>query len=161
MIKTFQRLKYYLNRWLLFFEVKCAGFEVIYMYPGFRGIRWTKEELEDQLIYFKYYPRHKEHIVASAIMDLKGDVWAAMRPGRHHTCIGYMFKHDATEKHIRGNTWNQGFMTNCNRFISRLEARQMAIANGQAKEENLHQPNDIFSEDLWDTPPRLYYREKP
>lgn len=133
------------------------GYERIVEYPKYKALRWTKEELEDQADYFSYYPPKQEIIVASAIMDLEGTAWAVMRPGRHFHCIRHMAEHNAAEQSIKGNTRNQGFMTNTNRYIGRKEARELAFANGQAKEEDIQSPNEIFSEDLWETPIAYQY----
>jgi hypothetical protein len=133
------------------------GYERIEEYPKYKAIRWSKQELADQADYFQDYPVKQEIIVASAILDLQGTAWSVMRPGRHFHCIQYMAEHGAAETCIPGNTREQGFMTNTNRYIGRKEARALAFANGQAKEEDVVSPRVIFSEDLWKTPKEYQY----
>lgn len=44
----------------------------------------------------------------------------------------------------------QGFVTNKNRFVGRIEAMQIAIRENQVREEDLHNPRiGLFSEDLY------------
>ena len=44
----------------------------------------------------------------------------------------------------------QGFLTNKNRFVGRLEASQIAIKSGQVMEQSLINPSiGLFSEDLY------------
>lgn len=163
MIRFFKLLQYYLyNAWLRT-GVFLSGFDYVWMYPGYRGVYWSKSKLLEQKRLFWRFPKNEEIITASAIMDLKGNVWAVMMPGRHHHCIRYMAARDAGGAAIPGNTRQQGFMTNTNRFIRRPEARKLALANGQANQEEVDRRSstEIFSEEIWDTPTYLHWRERP
>jgi len=93
----------------------------------------------------------EERIVDGAVL-FKGDVY---RGPRH--CIimlGIKTWWSQGEKMIDGS---QGFITNTGRFVERLEARKIAIAAGQVKEEDLDCATMIFTEDLWEYP----RKEKP
>jgi hypothetical protein len=137
----------------LAYLMKCwkeRGYVKIKMWSQYRALIWTPQELRDQEDYFKYFPKEKEVIVASAVKAINGDVYAVLKPGRHHHCIALMYEKQASELHILGNTEDQGFMTNANRYIGRKEARALAVANGQAL--YIHHPELIWSENLWNTP---------
>lgn len=122
-------------------------------WPQYKAYIWTLQQLREQHRYFKNFPKEKEVIVASAIKALNGDVYAVMKPGRHHHCIALMWEKQASELHVSGNTINQGFMTNTNRYIGRKEARELAVQNGQAL--YLNHADEIFSENLWETPEEM------
>ena len=82
-------------------------------------------------------------IVAAAIR-LNGVVWASPAPARHHDVI----------RHVVGPTlarvpgWaEQGFIDSRRGFVSRAEARAIAIDQGQVISPA--HPLELFSEDLW------------
>lgn len=147
-VVSYQR---YITTWM-------DGFDIIRWAPGYNAMRLEAHTLEDNERRYNEFPRNDEIIIASAILDNQGQAWVVMKPGRHHHCIRYMAEHNAAELHIRGNTRRQGFVTNYGRYITRPVARRLALANGQVKLENLVNSNDIFSEDLWDTPIHLQYK---
>jgi hypothetical protein len=73
---------------------------------------------------------------------------------RHGHCIDTMktlgelrtvkFAPDGVGEH------EQGFLTNLNRFVDRLEAAEIAVKTGQADRNLLHNPRiGLFSEDLY------------
>lgn len=84
-----------------------------------------------------------ERIEAAAILQ-DGNVYVAVRPGRHHTVMREMFDMGvyAEEGHV------QGFYTNKGRFVDRREGLAIALAANQLIRKT---PPDyeLFSEDLW------------
>lgn len=64
---------------------------------------------------------------------------------RHDRCIAVYSA--LTGKKTGGNN-PQGFLTNRNRFVDRVEGRQIALAAGQITEDTYH-AEDLFSEDLY------------
>lgn len=45
--------------------------------------------------------------------------------------------------------YEQGFLTNTNRFVGRVEAMKIAIESGQVVQNETHKTNELFSEDLY------------
>lgn len=138
----------YLRKWFHY-----IGYVKIKRWPQYKAFIWNAKDLREQEEYFKGFPKEREIIVASAIRALNGDVYSVMKPGRHHHCIAMMHEHYASEVYISGNTDDNGFMTNTNRYIDRKEARELVIANGQAK--YIMHPEELYSENLWDTPEEM------
>jgi hypothetical protein len=68
---------------------------------------------------------------------------------RHHNCMYVMIAITGKMQHEAGEEI-QGFLTNKNRFVDRLEGLQIAITAGQVEEVKLHNPLiGLFSEDLY------------
>lgn len=137
----------------LFYGIRFYGhYEVIERYYGYRAFRITREQQDEYGLRYEGADHAKVKIIASAIQSKEdGIIWCVMRPGRHHHCIAFMAEHDANKQEHR-----QGFLTNHYRYIGREEARTLALHNGQAP--NPAHCRDLFSEDLWDTPPHLCYK---
>jgi hypothetical protein len=84
-----------------------------------------------------------ERIKQAAIRE-NGVVYTLPRPARHHTIMGEMCdKHGFT--HVDG--CGQGFVTDADRFVDRIEGAAIAIAAGQIAA--LRWPPNLYSEDLW------------
>jgi hypothetical protein len=124
------------------------GYQIIQKYPGYRAIFMSRDDRKVMKWKFELKKIKKEIITGSATLDKDGNAWVVMRPGRHHHCIGFMYEHGKNH-----NIAEQGFMTNKGRFINRQDARKLAVDNGQAPTPN--RDRDLYSEDLWDTPPYL------
>lgn len=133
------------------------GFIPIVMYPGYVGLVWTGEELLEQHEYFKDFPKDKEIIVASAVRTPDGTVYASPCPGRHFHCIGFANQMNPDVEFGKLDTTDQGFMTNTNRYIDRIEARRIAIANMWIVK--FTHETKAFSEDLWETPEHLKWKD--
>ena len=81
-------------------------------------------------------------IIAVAIRT-EQDTYELPRPARHHDLI-----HELVEwGHVIPITGEQGFIDDQQGFVTREEAAQIALAQGQVK--SLHAPPSLFSEDLW------------
>lgn len=65
---------------------------------------------------------------------------------RHHNCFMTTFRLDPTLK-TRATKIIQGFITNTDRFVDRIEAGQIAIKSKQIKE--ITRSNQLYSEDLY------------
>ncbi|MHB8871063.1 MAG: hypothetical protein ACYC5G_01225 [Candidatus Doudnabacteria bacterium] len=68
---------------------------------------------------------------------------------RHHNCIeqfammvGFPYTPEGMKLH---QTEKQGFLTNADRFVDRVEASEIAFESGQTKEKQTR----LFSEDLY------------
>jgi len=64
---------------------------------------------------------------------------------RHH-CIWEIFGRETVEKYMKSK-WEDGFITNKNRFLNRKEALELVIKNGQLTKPLLG--GRLTSEDLW------------
>ena len=84
-------------------------------------------------------------IVGVAIKDSGGTVVALGKPARHHDVIKYMCD-ELGYASVPGD-FEQGFMTDKGKFLTRKEAVDEAVACGQMK--NPKWPPDLYSEDLW------------
>lgn len=125
-------------------------------HPKYKGIRWTPEALKEQADYFAGFPPEREVIIGSAIRAIDGTVFVVLKPGRHHHVVDLMHEYEQSELFITGNTCDQGFMTNTNRYLSRKEARDLHLRNNPDAKTSL--PTEIYSEDLWVTP--LAYKQR-
>jgi hypothetical protein len=128
-----------------------GDYEIIHGTFGYRAFRVTPAQQEYLALYYEKRPRKKELIIASAIIDGSGTIWCVEKPGRHHHCIWYMAQHAANKQEH-----TQGFLTNQYRFIGREAGRLLALHTGQVKRTD--HDEDLFSEDLWDTPEHLRYK---
>jgi hypothetical protein len=84
-------------------------------------------------------------IVGVAVKDTEGNVHSLPKPNRHCDVIQYM----GEEKQARFafGDHNQGFVDEDGNFLSRQEARKIALKNGQCEETI--RPDRLYSEDLW------------
>jgi hypothetical protein len=86
-----------------------------------------------------------ERLIACAIRHPDGEVYAALRPGRHHHVIWFM---DALGRAGIENTREQGFITSAGRFIRREAALHLAQLSGQIVKKH---PSfkELYTEDMW------------
>lgn len=102
--------------------------------------------------YFLPGTGHREYIALVTCKLPNGNIYAVERPGRHHHVLHLMHDHGLVEK----GKIDQGFMTSHGRYVSRSEAVIIAGSAGQIHYKT--QPvNQLFSEDLWSTPPSHRY----
>jgi hypothetical protein len=81
-------------------------------------------------------------IIAVAIRT-EQDTYELPRPARHHHLIYEL----AYRGHAIPITGEQGFIDDQRGFVTREEAAQIALSQGQVTK--LHAPPSLFSEDLW------------
>jgi len=84
-------------------------------------------------------------ITGVAIMQ-DGVKYFLSAPARHHDVIGLMIDHYKIEPPVRANS-PQGFVLNTGEFVTRKQARTIAVMNGQCPEPKLKE--ELYSEDLW------------
>lgn len=85
-------------------------------------------------------------IVAAAIRMSNGLVVSMPAPHRHHDIIRMLNDAYARPYLMRGE---QGFLDDKGNFRNRIEAAEMAIAEGQLLDDRLLAPHSLYSEDLW------------
>lgn len=86
--------------------------------------------------------------IVSAALKFGDLIISAPPPARHHTLINGLGL--ATGIPRLTNMDDQGFLTNKGTFVNRLEAKQIAIANGQLVPDScVVQGDELYSEDLW------------
>jgi len=107
--------------------------------------KWFKE-------YFKPTSNHQERIELVAIKLPNGNVYAVERPGRHPHILHML--HEQGVPSFLGQE-EQGFVTNHGRYVNRQEAVIIASSQGQLIRKT-SPVNQLFSEDLWVTPPAFY-----
>lgn len=87
-------------------------------------------------------------ITGSAIRVLEGEVYSLPSPARH----GHVMRLVAEERpgwRLRQGD-EQGFVTECGRFLTRKQAHTVARANGQLPGGKLKHCQSVFtSEELW------------
>lgn len=93
-----------------------------------------------------YQSDGNETIESVAICYGDGRVEYLDKPYRHHDIIKRVFTE--TGENCKGSN-SQGFLTNTGRFVSRVEARIIAIDSGQVNPEDTIHKTLLFSEDLW------------
>lgn len=86
-----------------------------------------------------------EYLTNAAIMEL--GTAKVFQGRRHHLIIHDMVKNHGFKR--VGAGFEQGFVTNQDRFVDRTEGRKIALAAEQVKEENLHTSHHVFSEEVW------------
>jgi len=96
---------------------------------------------------FASYHSDNETIEAVAIMYSDGRIETLQKPNRHHNIIKKVYTE--TGEKCTSHLCIQGFLTNTGRFVSRAEARIIAIDSGQISPENTLHKVELFSEDLW------------
>lgn len=87
-----------------------------------------------------------EKLITSAIKYTNGNGHTILFGLRHHNCIAQY-----CDLGFRSNGYReveQGFYTNKNRFVSRAEAKEIAIKAGQLR-RNATISKTLTSEDLW------------
>lgn len=96
-----------------------------------------------------------EEIACAAIRYDDIGVLALPAPARHHHIMWTRLFIDGVSSHPPKA--NQGFLTTKGRFVDRVEGLALALQSGQI-EEKQGNPNELYSEDMWPTPPeaRLY-----
>ena len=86
-----------------------------------------------------------EHHAHQPINILTGFVVCGLR---HNNCYTTASIFDA-KRNYKSFDAIQGFLTNKNRFVDRIEGMKIAIESGQVKEGETRKEKWLFSEDLW------------
>lgn len=107
--------------------------------------KWFKE-------YFKPTSIHQERIELVAMKHPNGNVYAVERPGRHSHILQMLYEQGVPSANGQED---QGFVTNHGRYVNRQEAVIIASSRGQLIRKT-SPVNQLFSEDLWVTPPHYY-----
>lgn len=111
--------------------------------PNLVGYVGTAAQFED---YFGGMYVDADSISMSAVKHPDGTIYAVSAPGRHHHCFLLM-----DQDNMRGgikNTRNQGFITNYGEYVSRKQAKKIAILAGQVDKKKLIS-KEFTSEELW------------
>jgi hypothetical protein len=101
---------------------------------------------------------NKEYIICSAIYFNDGEKHVHQPRNietgfvvcgrRHHNCFATFVALGVSKpEKIERLDEVQGFLTNTDRFVDRIEGREIAIKSGQVKEEEIGKK--LFSEDLY------------
>lgn len=102
--------------------------------------------------------RKEEYIICSAIWfddninhedrSLDGKTGFVICGRRHHNCFHTLaITSNRSDTHLNYEK-EQGFLTNKDRFVSRIEASEIAFLAGQIEQRTTH-PLGLFSEDLY------------
>lgn len=90
-----------------------------------------------------------EEIACVAIKYPDIGTLALPAPARHHHVMWTRLFVDGKKT---GGEATQGFLTTHGRFVDRAEGLRIAKANDQIVVKHGN-PNELYSEDMWDTPP--------
>ena len=120
-----------------------------------KGIHWkdiqsgnydkSVERVLCAAVWFKEFPIIKE-IPADRLLPYNCDVGIVFSGHRHPQCI-YQGVSISGKRQFELGEEVQGFLTNLNRFVDRIEGAQIAIDNGQITE--LQYGKRLYSEDLY------------
>lgn len=101
--------------------------------------------------------RREEYILCAAVWfddginrkewSLNGKTGYVICGRRHHNCFASAYYLDPERKYKKFEK-EQGFITNKDRFVSRVEAAEIAFLAGQIYQRTEH-PMGLFSEDLY------------
>lgn len=91
----------------------------------------------------------QDELIVSAAVLYDGAIISFPRPGRHGECINWLSHHGLKAEN---RNYECGFLTNRGRFVDRVEAGQIVLANEQGSPggtpfNNPHM--SLFSEDMW------------
>ena len=86
-----------------------------------------------------------EHIVAPAVRDERGTIFAVALPSNHSMCMRFACESGAR---VFTDPEDQGFITNHGRFVDRLTAMKIAQAANQVVNPEPILP-ELFSENLY------------
>lgn len=86
--------------------------------------------------------------IAAVAVRYRDKVWTLPPPNRHHNVIRRIAD-ETGDKLIDCSGKNQGFVDEEGRYLDRVEALAVALANGQVLDANDIRAGQLFSEDLW------------
>ena len=92
--------------------------------------------------------RNMRIAAAAVFMEQSGEVYSLPPPSRHHDVLRHMATLGVKDP-MRGE---QGFLTECGKFVRRKPAMMIAEHAGQLKRREgpgTYQGPELFSEDLW------------
>jgi hypothetical protein len=99
-------------------------------------------------IWYKSLPLLKEDFPASHLRPINVDRGIVFCGYRHLQCLYQMIAMTGLKQHETGEE-EQGFLTSENRFVSRKEARNIALNAKQIAEREVANRFNLYSEDLW------------
>lgn len=86
-------------------------------------------------------------IIAAALRLKNGLVLTLARPHRHHHIISHGIRAGLMPP-LPGSVDGQGFLTDTGDYVTRTEAKQLAIESGQISPDKMLS-SELLSEDLW------------
>ena len=95
--------------------------------------------------YFTIKHHWREMRIKCAAIRYNGQIYE----GRRHAEIGIKMVDDGICPRPYPHGDDQGFVTECGRYVRRAPARMIALANGQITDDNTTHPRELFSEDLY------------
>ena len=89
----------------------------------------------------------RKPLVGVAIRDTEDRIWSLPKPLRHMHVQAVMREHGAVQK--PDNQWNQGFIDEDGKYLTRKQAMVNAELHDQIKGGKLISASTLLSEDLW------------
>lgn len=107
--------------------------------------KWFQKHAEAAIVRSK--ARDRKKLVGVAIRDTEDRIWSLPAPLRHMHVQAVMREHGAVQK--PDNQWNQGFIDEDGRYLTRRQAMVNAQLHDQIKGGKLINAATLLSEDLW------------
>ncbi len=86
-------------------------------------------------------------IIAAAIQEDDGTVWSLPAPNRHGDVFRYIHEVKGVNATCsKDDGTNQGFISSTGKFVTRFQARAIAVKYGQLERTRFR---ELYSEDLW------------
>lgn len=106
---------------------------------------WFQKHAEAAIV--RSTARDRKKLVGVAIRDTEDRIWSLPAPLRHMHVQEVMRMHGAVQK--PDNHWNQGFIDEDGKYLTRKQAMVNAEIHNQIKGGKLINPAVLTSEDLW------------
>lgn len=84
--------------------------------------------------------------ITHVAIRFQGKVWSLPAPNRHHHVIQYIVEQTGVD-YVDGD--EQGFLDADGNYLTRQQALEAALVNGQVKDPSNIKANRLFSEDVW------------
>ncbi len=95
----------------------------------------------------KFSVEYGTRIIAAAIREDDGTVWSLPAPNRHGDVFRYIGETKGDKPTCtKEDGTNQGFISSTGKFVTRFQARAIAVRYGQLERTRF---KELYSEDLW------------
>lgn len=112
-------------------------------HPGFKP--WPEKEPGKDWVNPKMILALREQPIKGSAIQYEGKIYSVLAPGRHGHVLQKIIAENPGLKGVGGEI--QGFITQDDRFVDRIEGAKIALESGQI--EKLNWPPSLYSEDLW------------
>ena len=88
------------------------------------------------------------NLITHVAIRFNGRIYSLPAPNRHHNVI-WKIAEDTRVKTVDAHGDDQGFLDSTGKYLTRKEALDIAVTNGQLKNADVILHDQLYSEDLW------------